>query len=137
MAAKAYQEKKDDEALILDLVRLGLAGDAASVRQLSRRLLAAKKTARSDGFRDRLGQSSGIQSWQYRLIEHMLGNRDPDALRSFARDPRAMRLLDAERAAPSLYDEALRLAARHGLPVPPAVLARDPGETASEARLVL
>jgi tryptophan 2,3-dioxygenase len=27
-------------------------------------------------FRDSLGQSSGFQSWQYRLLEFMLGNKD-------------------------------------------------------------
>jgi tryptophan 2,3-dioxygenase len=32
-------------------------------------------------FRDQLGQSSGLQSYQYRAIEFLAGNRDPAMLR--------------------------------------------------------
>ena len=38
-------------------------------------------------FRDRLGQSSGFQSWQYRLIEYMLGNRNHAMVRPHAHRP--------------------------------------------------
>ena len=37
-------------------------------------------------FRTKLGQSSGFQSWQYRLIEYMLGNRNHAMLRPHAHD---------------------------------------------------
>jgi tryptophan 2,3-dioxygenase len=76
-------------------------------------------------FRDRLGQSSGFQSHQYRLIEFMVGNRNPAMLRPHGHRPAAVAMLEAELARPSLYDEALRCLARAGLPVPQAVLARD------------
>ncbi len=77
-------------------------------------------------FRDALGQSSGFQSWQYRLIEFAAGNRNEAMLRPHAHRPEITRLLAAELARPSLYDAALGAAARAGLAVPVAVLTRDP-----------
>jgi tryptophan 2,3-dioxygenase len=76
-------------------------------------------------FRDGLGQSSGFQSWQYRLIEYAVGNRNAAMLRPHAHRPDLLAKLEAELARPSLYDEALRHLARVGLPVPEAVLTRD------------
>ncbi|MEN0074332.1 MAG: tryptophan 2,3-dioxygenase family protein [Paracraurococcus sp.] len=76
-------------------------------------------------FRDSLGSSSGFQSWQYRLLELQLGARDPFMLRPHRHRPELLAPLEAALRAPSLYDEALRLLARRGLPVPQAVLARD------------
>lgn len=80
-------------------------------------------------FRSRLGQSSGFQSVQYRLIEYLLGNRNAAMLKPHAHDAEAMALLEAELATPSLYDEVLRLAHRKGLTMPAAVLSRDIRET--------
>src|SRR5215475_14804414 len=80
-------------------------------------------------FRSQLGQSSGFQSRQYRLIEFLLGNRNHAMLKPHAHDAETTRLLEAELATPSLYDEVLRLADRKGLTMPPAVLARDVRET--------
>ena len=82
-------------------------------------------------FRSKLGQSSGFQSSQYRLIEYLLGNRNHAMLKPHAHDAEVTRLLEAELATPSLYDEVLRLADRKGLTMPPAVLARDVRETHS------
>ncbi len=76
-------------------------------------------------FRDGLGQSSGFQSWQYRLIEFATGNRNTALLAPHAHRPDLLARLEAELARPSLYDEALRLLARRGLPVPQDVLTRD------------
>jgi tryptophan 2,3-dioxygenase len=76
-------------------------------------------------FREGLGQSSGFQSWQYRLIEFAVGNRNAAMMRPHAHRPEIMGLLNAELARPSLYDEALRHLARSGLPVPQEVLNRD------------
>ena len=76
-------------------------------------------------FRDDLGQSSGFQSWQYRLIEYAVGNRNAAMLRPHAHRPDILARLEAELARPSLYDVALAHVARLGLPVPEAVLARD------------
>jgi tryptophan 2,3-dioxygenase len=79
-------------------------------------------------FRATLGQSSGFQSWQYRLIEYAAGNRNDAMLRPHAHRPDILARLQGELARPSLYDEALRAAARAGLTVPDAVLNRDPGQ---------
>jgi len=76
-------------------------------------------------FRDALGQSSGFQSWQYRLIEYAVGNRNLAMLRPHAHRPDILAKLEAELARPTLYDESLRHVARAGLPVPDHVLTRD------------
>ena len=76
-------------------------------------------------FRDSLGQSSGFQSWQYRLIEFAVGNRNAAMLRPHAHRPDLLARLQAELARPTLYDEALHYLARHGHRVPAEVLTRD------------
>ncbi|SPH18581.1 Tryptophan 2,3-dioxygenase [Defluviimonas aquaemixtae] len=76
-------------------------------------------------FRAALGQSSGFQSWQYRLVEYAAGNRNPAMLKPHAHRTEIVALLEAELARPSLYDEALRAAHRGGLPVPGDVTERD------------
>jgi tryptophan 2,3-dioxygenase len=80
-------------------------------------------------FRAALGQSSGFQSYQYREIEYMLGNRNRAMLRPHVHRPGVHERLTAELARPSLYDEALRLLARKGIAVPESVLKRDVSET--------
>jgi tryptophan 2,3-dioxygenase len=76
-------------------------------------------------FRDRLGQSSGFQSHQYRMIEFMVGNRNPAMLRPHAHRPDLVAALEAEMTRPSLYDEALRLLGRRGLLDPAVPESRD------------
>ena len=76
-------------------------------------------------FRESLGQSSGFQSWQYRLIEYAVGNRNLAMLKPHAHRPDLLAKLEAELARPSLYDEALRLLSRMGFAVPQEVLERD------------
>jgi len=78
-------------------------------------------------FRDSLGQSSGFQSYQYRQIEYVLGNRNRAMLKPHAHRPDLMEGLEEELTIPSLYDEALRLLARGGIAVPDEVLKRDVG----------
>jgi tryptophan 2,3-dioxygenase len=76
-------------------------------------------------FRDALGHSSGFQSWQYRLIEFAVGNRNAAMLKPHEHRPDLLEKLQAELARPTLYDEALRRLSRLGLPVPDHVLTRD------------
>ncbi len=76
-------------------------------------------------FRDALGQSSGFQSWQYRLIEFAAGNRNPAMLRPHEHRPDILAKLTGELARPSLYDVALAALDRSGIAVPADVLARD------------
>ena len=69
------------------------------------------------GFRDDLGQSSGFQSYQYRAIEYLVGNRNLHMLRPHAHRPDVLEKLEAILAEPSLYDEALLLLAREGFDI--------------------
>src|ERR1700757_2542575 len=69
-------------------------------------------------FRGVLGHASGFQSWQYRKLEFLLGNKNREALRVFEHDPQIHSDLDAALNAPSLYDEFLLHLARRGLAVP-------------------
>jgi tryptophan 2,3-dioxygenase len=79
-------------------------------------------------FRDQLGPASGFQSHQYRKLEFILGNKSAAKLAVFAEQPAVLADLEAERARPSIYDEAIRLLSRRGLPIDSAVLGRDVGE---------
>jgi tryptophan 2,3-dioxygenase len=72
-----------------------------------------------------LATSSGFQSWQYRAVEFLLGNKNADMVRVFDHDHAAHDLLDGLLREPSLYDEFLRYLARHGHAVPDRLLDRD------------
>ena len=76
-------------------------------------------------FRDDLGQSSGFQSYQYREIEFVLGNRNPAMLRPHAHRPEVHDRLAAELSRPSLYDAAVRFVAGSGVELPGEALVRD------------
>ncbi len=76
-------------------------------------------------FRGVLGSASGFQSWQYRMLEFLLGNKNRDALAVFRHDAAIHAELTAVLEAPSLYDEFLRHLARRGLAVPTACVERD------------
>lgn len=62
---------------------------------------------------------------QYRTVEFLLGNKDPNMLDLFAHDPATHASLAADLAAPSLYDEFLRYLARTGYGVPESATERD------------
>jgi tryptophan 2,3-dioxygenase len=72
-----------------------------------------------------LATSSGFQSWQYRAVEFLLGNKNAEMVRVFDHDPAAHGLLDTLLREPSLYDEFLRYLDRRGYAVPLALLDRD------------
>ena len=76
-------------------------------------------------FRNALGRSSGFQSKQYRLIEFLLGNKNAAVIEVYRDEPQSHAELERALAAPSLYDEVLRLLSRRGYGVPPEVLRRD------------
>jgi len=72
-----------------------------------------------------LASSSGFQSAQYRCIEFALGNKNAAMLKPHQHRPELLARVEAAYRAPSLYDEALRLLARRGLPLPAHALDRD------------
>jgi len=88
-------------------------------------------------FRDSLGQSSGFQSWQYRAIEFMAGNRNLAMLRPHAHQPELSEKLEAVLAQPSLYDEAILLLGRNGFDIGADGKRTDWRETRSESEEVL
>jgi tryptophan 2,3-dioxygenase len=88
-------------------------------------VLATMTPPEYSAIRPFLSNSSGFQSWQYRCIEFMLGNKNAAMLKPHAHRPEILARVEAAWRAPSLYDEALRLLARRGLAVPAAQLERD------------
>lgn len=68
-------------------------------------------------FRDDLAQSSGFQSWQYRAIEFLAGNRNLAMMKPHEHRPELVARLEAILAQRSLYDEALALLARNGFDI--------------------
>ncbi len=88
-------------------------------------VLATMTPPEYSAMRDGLASSSGFQSWQYRLIEFRLGNKNAAMLKPHAHRPDLLARVQAAHEAPSLYDESLRLLARRGLPVPTSHLQRD------------
>jgi tryptophan 2,3-dioxygenase len=76
-------------------------------------------------FRHVLGQASGFQSVQYRVVEFLLGNKNRGVIGVFGHGTPAARELEAALATPSVYDEFVRYLARTGHAVPAHVIERD------------
>jgi tryptophan 2,3-dioxygenase len=76
-------------------------------------------------FRHVLGQASGLQSYQNRQIEFLLGNKDAKLIKVFQHMPEVHSELSHLLNSPSLYDEFLRHLDRKGYAVPPDAVERD------------
>jgi tryptophan 2,3-dioxygenase len=76
-------------------------------------------------FRSALGKSSGFQSYQYRMLEFRLGNKNRQMARVFEAYPQIAATVSAALSEPSIYDESLALLARRGLAIPEDKLVRD------------
>jgi tryptophan 2,3-dioxygenase len=106
-------------------------------------VLATMTPPEYSAIRPYLGQSSGFQSWQYRCIEFMLGNKNAAMLKPHAHRPEVLARVEAAHRAPSLYDESLRLLARRGLAIPSSHVERDwtqpytPSDEVEQAWLVV
>jgi tryptophan 2,3-dioxygenase len=116
--------------LAKDELRPALKG-LARVKHIQRTLteqwsvLATLTPSEYAEFRSFLGTSSGFQSYQYRAVEFLLGNKDRRMLSIFDDEPDARGLLVEALESPSVYDEFLRYLARHGHDVPVELLQRD------------
>ena len=88
-------------------------------------VLATMTPPEYSAIRPYLASSSGFQSAQYRCIEFVLGNKNAAMLKPHAHRPDLLAQVQQAYESPSLYDEALRLLARRGLPVPPGHVERD------------
>ncbi|CAN7446505.1 tryptophan 2,3-dioxygenase [Pseudoduganella sp. LjRoot289] len=88
-------------------------------------VLATMTPPEYTAIRPYLGASSGFQSFQYREIEFILGNKNAALLSVHAAAPENHAILDRALRAPSVYDQAVHLLARSGLHIDAARLARD------------
>lgn len=76
-------------------------------------------------FRDSLGHSSGFQSYGYRKLEYLLGNKNKDLLKVHASNEPVFEELNTISNAPSLYDTILQLMAEQGFDIADSQLKRD------------
>jgi len=76
-------------------------------------------------FRDALGHSSGFQSYGYRKLEFLLGNKNASLLKVHKANDEAYGTLKEILEAPSIYDEVIRLLADKGMKIDKHVLQRD------------
>lgn len=76
-------------------------------------------------FRDALGHSSGFQSYGYRKLEFLLGNKNHSLLKVHENDETVHRELKAILDAPSLYDVTLEILNKQGLNIDASQLTRD------------
>ena len=76
-------------------------------------------------FRDKLLQSSGFQSYQYRTLEFMLGNKNEELIEVHREEPEIYAHLKNTVEASSIYDETVRMLARRGFDIPKDCIERD------------
>jgi tryptophan 2,3-dioxygenase len=88
-------------------------------------VLATMTPPEYTAIRPYLGASSGFQSYQYRELEFVLGNKNPALLAVHQQSAAAHDLLERELHTPSVYDEAVRLLHRSGFAIAPERLDAD------------
>ncbi len=120
---------------VLDCVRSGSLGPA--FKMLSRvariqtqltevwSIVATMTPVDYATFRDKLGEASGFQSYQYRVLEFTLGNKNPSMIAVHKHTPEIYKVVKKSLDSPSLYDETLRLLSRRDLQIPTGKLDRD------------
>ncbi|GAA4997328.1 tryptophan 2,3-dioxygenase [Kitasatospora paranensis] len=102
------------------LAALGRGAHVQDVLTGSWDLLATLTPAEFGAFRPALGEASGFQSAAFLRLEFLLGNKNGALLRMYRDEPAGHAELTAALHAPSLYDDALALLDRRGVPVPHA-----------------
>ena len=88
-------------------------------------VLSTLTPADYSAFRQSLGQSSGFQSYQYRQLEFMLGNKNPALIRAHRQHLQVYATLERVLHEPSVYDLSLQLLHASGLTLPADVIERD------------
>ncbi|MBK3493884.1 tryptophan 2,3-dioxygenase [Viridibacillus sp. YIM B01967] len=76
-------------------------------------------------FRDKLGQSSGFQSYQNRLIEFALGNKNVHMLSVYQHQTELSEQMLQALHEPSIYDAAINALVARGLPIDQEAISRD------------
>jgi len=87
-------------------------------------------------FRDSLGQSSGFQSYQYRELEFLLGNKNAKMIEAHRARPQHYQQLSKVLQAPSIYDITLQLLKRRGFDIPDNYVKRDWSEPYAASQVV-
>lgn len=88
-------------------------------------VLSTITAADFNGFRNDLGISSGQQSYAYRHVEFILGNKSVKLAEAHANNPDVYPAIREALHSPSLYDSALALLSRRGHSIPADRLDRD------------
>ncbi len=115
------------------LAALGRSVVVANNLLASWEMLSVMSPTQYNRFRRSLGKASGFQSFGYRELEFLIGAKDERMLNPHAGMPAVAARLREAYESPSLYDAALRLLARRGLPVPAEVADRDVRQPWTEA----
>jgi len=76
-------------------------------------------------FRSELGRASGLQSYQNRMIDFLLGNKDARSIEVFRHKPEVYKELQTLLNQPSIYEEFLKYLSRQGFAIPKELLDRD------------
>ncbi|MFZ3591078.1 tryptophan 2,3-dioxygenase [Bacillus sp. DJP31] len=76
-------------------------------------------------FRDKLGRSSGFQSFQNRMIEFLLGHKQSNVLPVYQHEPERYKMLDNSLKNRSLYDAAILALSLRGFQIDGDCLNRD------------
>ena len=88
-------------------------------------VLATMTPTEYTAIRPFLGSSSGFQSYQYRELEFLLGNKNATLLKVHESAPDNHARLSGALHTPSIYDEAVLLLARHGFALDAGARQRD------------
>ncbi|MEH7438164.1 tryptophan 2,3-dioxygenase [Neobacillus drentensis] len=76
-------------------------------------------------FRDKLGKASGFQSYQNRLIEFALGNKNVHTIAVYQHQPELYEKMQEALRKTSIYDAAINALVARGLPIDQEVIERD------------
>lgn len=122
-----HAARNDLEQSRFELPLKGLARVKRIFEQLisSWSVLSTLTPADYAGFRDLLGKSSGFQSYQYRELEFLLGNRNRSLVKPHRHRADIVERLNAELGRPSMYDAVIQTLANSGFDIDNSVLTRD------------
>lgn len=88
-------------------------------------VLSTITPAEFNKFRNTLGVASGQQSYMYRHVEFILGNKSVALARAHANNKDVWPYMEQALNSPSLYDDVLALLHRRDIAIPAEALARD------------
>src|SRR3954464_6463973 len=111
-AARAHVRRDDLQPAFKMLARV-----ARIMAQLNQSwdVLSTLTPSEYSAFRTQLGSSSGFQSFQYRTIEFLLGQKNAVTIEPHRHRAQIAQRLEVLLGEPSLYDEAIRVLVRRGL----------------------